>query len=83
MEKYAFEDSLTGYANENRFPMNAERLRRIKDYAIVSIDIDHFKMINNMWNYETGNRILRRVAEILNQKSEIMSSSVVNQTTIF
>lgn len=68
MEKYAFEDPLTGYANENRFLMDAERLRRIKDYAIVSIDIDHFKMINNMWNYETGNRILQRVAEILNQE---------------
>lgn len=68
VEKYAFEDSLTGYSNENRFLMNADRLKRVRNYVIVSIDIDHFKMINNMWNFETGNRILQQIAEILDQE---------------
>lgn len=68
IEKYAFEDSLTGYANENRFLMNADKLKKPKDYAIVSLDIDHFKMINNMWSFETGNRVLKQISEILNQE---------------
>lgn len=68
VERYAFKDLLTGYANENSFQMKADKLKRPKEYAIVSLDIDHFKMINNMWSYETGNRILQQVAEILNDE---------------
>lgn len=68
VEKYAFEDALTGYANETRFLLDTEKLKNPREYAVVSLDIDHFKMINNMWSYETGNRVLRQVAEILNQE---------------
>lgn len=68
--QYAFKDTLTGFSNETRFLLRANRLvrkKKAKNYAIVSLDIDHFKMVNNMWNFETGNHILKRTAQIIRQ----------------
>lgn len=68
ISNYAFKDSLTGFSNENRFLLKTEKQikqRRPRDYAIVSLDIDHFKMVNNMYNFETGNHILRETARII------------------
>lgn len=71
MRKYAFVDSLTNYPNGNKFRLSVTKAIRYKkdnDYAIVSIDIDHFKMINNMWSFAIGNRVLQNVSEIIHEK---------------
>lgn len=71
MEKFAFQDLLLGCANENRFLLYADKLsksRRVRDYAIVSLDIDHFKMINNMFSFETGNEVLCNIAAALEKE---------------
>lgn len=68
ISKYAFKDLLTGYSNENRFLLKAEKLiksKRAKDFAVISLDIDHFKMVNNMCSFEVGNHILRETARII------------------
>ena len=70
ISQYAFKDTLTGFSNENLFLLRASRLvrkKKARNYAIVSLDIDHFKMVNNMWNFETGNHILKRTAQIIRQ----------------
>ena len=69
ISKYAFKDLLTGYSNENRFLLKAGKQiksKRAKDFAVISLDIDHFKMVNNMCSFEVGNHILRETARIIN-----------------
>ena len=36
-----------------------------KRFAILSLDIDHFKRINNTWGQKTGNQLLKQIAERL------------------
>lgn len=59
-------DTLTGIANrrfaEHRLQVFAAGHRR---YAIMMIDIDHFKLINDHHGHDMGDRILQRVAEVL------------------
>ena len=59
-------DTLTGIANrrvaERRLQIFVAGHRR---YAIMMIDIDHFKLINDHHGHDVGDRILQRVAEIL------------------
>lgn len=71
IQKYAFVDSLTKCNNETKFLLLTEKLiksKNAKDYAIVSLDIDHFKMINNMCNFETGNKLLCELVNILKKE---------------
>ena len=62
-------DTLTGIANrrvaEHRLHAFAAGQRR---YAIMMIDIDHFKLINDHHGHDTGDRILQRVAEVLTSR---------------
>jgi diguanylate cyclase (GGDEF)-like protein/PAS domain S-box-containing protein len=63
-------DSLTGLANRGTF---IERLRQTfsatrrggKPFAILYLDLDHFKNINDTLGHQTGDSLLREVAERL------------------
>lgn len=73
MRKYAFVDFLTKYPNGNYFRLSvakAIKYKKEKDYAIVSIDIDNFKLINNMWSFAIGNRVLQDVADVIHGQLE-------------
>ncbi|MCI9415274.1 MAG: EAL domain-containing protein [Clostridiales bacterium] len=64
----AFVDPLTGGANQTRFKREAGRLVRRyggAKYALVEFDIDKFKYINDMFGYETGDRVLTGLMDIL------------------
>lgn len=70
IEKYAYEDKLTKCRNLTKFNIDGERILQAKkngSYAIVSLDIDKFKTINDMYGYETGNQLLEQLAECLTQ----------------
>ena len=66
LHEVANTDTLTGIANrrvaERRLQVFAAGHRR---YAIMMIDIDHFKLVNDHHGHDMGDRILQRVAEIL------------------
>lgn len=68
IEKYAFTDPLTGYSNKTKFMLAAEKIIWSKDptgYAVVSLDIDKFKLINSMHGFDVGNLILKEIAELM------------------
>ena len=68
-------DALTGLWNRRWFMENAlrevamaERDRR--DLALVSLDVDHFKKFNDTYGHETGDMVLKEVAQVLMRQTD-------------
>lgn len=60
-EKMAFTDPLTGLWNENKFKERAKKVletNKEKTYALIYIDIDKFKFLNDNLGYEEGDKII-------------------------
>ena len=70
LERQAYVDPLTGVANRRSFD---EELTRSVDWAtgtghglaLLTVDIDHFKSINDTWGHGVGDRALQVVATAL------------------
>jgi len=66
----AYYDNLTGVANRTLFYELAENLlknskRNESVFALMFLDVDQFKNINDTYGHEAGDKVLKRVAEIL------------------
>lgn len=66
----ALKDPLTGLSNRREFIANfeaeASRFRRYgHEFSIVLGDIDHFKHINDTCGHDSGDMVLKRIAEIM------------------
>ncbi|HBG60605.1 MAG: hypothetical protein A2Y03_00845 [Omnitrophica WOR_2 bacterium GWF2_38_59] len=67
----ALHDNLTGLANRalffDRLTFFIERAKRVKDYkyAVVFMDLDRFKVINDSLGHLFGDQLLIQIAEIL------------------
>jgi diguanylate cyclase (GGDEF)-like protein len=59
----AYQDELTGLKSRRAF--NEALLRLKPPYAIATVDIDHFKSINDTYGHDTGDQVLRLVASRL------------------
>jgi diguanylate cyclase (GGDEF)-like protein/PAS domain S-box-containing protein len=69
LRKLAVTDSLTNVWNRRYFMSLAGReLERIRRYggrlALVMIDLDHFKVVNDTYGHDVGDQVLRKVAQI-------------------
>ena len=65
-------DALTGLANRRQFDedlaANAERSRRYgNQLALIMIDLDHFKQINDLYGHPRGDEVLQDVAAIISK----------------
>lgn len=81
MKKRASEDELTGLLNfTNSKMLIEERLANDPDLRcmMVMIDVDSFSAINDTYGQPFGNRLLRHVADVLNQelRNEDISSRI-------
>ena len=71
LQSAATTDPLTGISNRKWFE---ERVNQIiqaaaesdQSIAIVMVDIDHFKKVNDIYGHQTGDVVIKGVAEILN-----------------
>ncbi|MEG0368700.1 MAG: EAL domain-containing protein [Hungatella sp.] len=65
----AYMDELTGEMNLNRFKLETQKLINCPDRvnAIMVIDIDKFKSINDLYGYDFGDRLLILVARTLHE----------------
>ena len=64
----AMTDSLTGVPNRRALMEHAERAlaqRHSRHLALLMIDVDHFKRINDAYGHPAGDEILRQVAGLL------------------
>jgi diguanylate cyclase len=65
-------DALTGVGNRKSFDSTirkeaGEAMNSGDDLALLMIDIDHFKVVNDTWGHQTGDKILCGLAKILTQ----------------
>ncbi len=65
----AAHDALTGLFNRRYFERrlkeeSAHAKRHRRPFAIVMLDLDHFKLVNDTYGHEDGDRVLRHVAEV-------------------
>jgi putative two-component system response regulator len=72
LEKLAITDDLTGLYNRRQAMHRLEEHwamcdRYQRPLAVVSLDIDHFKQINDRYGHSAGDAVLREVADILRE----------------
>lgn len=67
LNKLAYHDPLTGLAN--RYKLDKE-LQNTKYGYIVMIDVDNFKKINDTYGHKSGDEVLKRVANKIQQIPE-------------
>lgn len=70
----ATHDALTGLFNRYALNEHFQRLTRQSQrlqqpMAVLLIDIDHFKQVNDQWGHEAGDGLLRRVAEVIGERA--------------
>jgi len=71
--RLAAQDDLTGLANRRSVIAALERdvaraLRTQEPLAVMMIDVDHFKRVNDRWGHQAGDAVLRSVADVLRQR---------------
>jgi len=70
LQDMAMFDSLTGLANRRFVEMSlATRLEELKRYgcpfAVMFIDVDRFKSINDLWGHQVGDRMLKMISSTM------------------
>ena len=70
LQRQAERDELTGLYNRRKINLILRELRKTtlryqKDFAVILIDIDFFKVINDTFGHATGDRVLKNIAHIL------------------
>lgn len=68
----AFRESITGYYNWSWMweRLASYYLEGITDYGFVHFDIKDFKMINELYNHQVGNRVLQRVTQKIEENKD-------------
>jgi len=70
IQRLAMTDPLTGLANRHQYEIYLEdaikHVKRFKmDFALVLLDLDKFKPVNDTYGHPIGDELLKKVAEIL------------------
>lgn len=67
LNHYVNTDPLTGLYNRRGMELQIDRLMKSKNaFAIIAVDIDYFKKINDQYGHETGDLVLKATAEQIN-----------------
>ncbi|CAA6605477.1 putative Response regulator PleD [Rhodospirillaceae bacterium LM-1] len=80
MRKLATTDVLTGIANRRHFmDVGQHEFARAKRHdrplAVLMLDIDRFKSINDRWGHPTGDRVIQKLAELLGVVARALDTS--------
>lgn len=64
-------DPLTSLLNRRAFTEAAQAVlndRRLAPWALVAVDLDHFKRINDNWGHAAGDQVLEQIGQLLPQQ---------------
>lgn len=68
LSDFAYSDPLTGLANRRSFEREARWILRREpaaSHALLVLDVDHFKTVNDRFGHASGDIVLRRLADAL------------------
>ncbi|MBQ3512417.1 MAG: EAL domain-containing protein [Lachnospiraceae bacterium] len=71
IEEIAYVDPLTGGSTYDKFKVDVEELvvqNKSRKYAMITMDIDKFKLINDIFGYTEGNYIIKCIWEIIRRQ---------------
>ena len=69
----AFKDTVTGAYNMARFHLEIERILKQnpnQNFALVLLDIENFKLINDLYGYRQGDLVLNHIANVLEENTD-------------
>ncbi len=69
--RIAFEDELTKLATLAKFKLDAQKLineNQSKQYILIKLDVDNFKMINKIYSYDAGDELLMAIANAIRKQ---------------
>lgn len=74
MEEASLLDELTGLGNRRQFHKTLARVvsaskRKNKEFALLLIDLDNFKYVNDAYGHEVGDKLLTKFAHLLNENT--------------
>ncbi|MCS3902749.1 diguanylate cyclase (GGDEF)-like protein [Methylohalomonas lacus] len=72
LEEMATTDKLTGAANRQVFDMIFDHViktarRRNEAVTLITLDIDHFKEVNDNHGHQAGDQVIRQIADVIRQ----------------
>jgi len=89
MKDYEEYDSLTGLYNDEKFELEVQSIIQAdkeKKYCIVALDVNRFKIINEVYDTKVGNNILKYIANVLREvvpKTAICSRMYADTFSVF
>lgn len=66
-EFLSFRDALTGLFNRRMFQRSVES-RGDGEFALMLMDLDHFKHVNDQFGHDAGDKVLQKIAELLRRE---------------
>lgn len=72
VEAQALTDTLTGLANRRALDLRLSRLERAPGgFALMHVDLDRFKAVNDTLGHAAGDHVLRHVAQVLGEETRM------------
>lgn len=74
LSQEALQDALTGLGNRRSLDDHINKVANTDDppsvaYSLIMLDIDHFKLINDTYGHTTGDLVLARLAELIQERA--------------
>lgn len=76
IKKSAYTDKLTGVYNRN-YLQESENFINLNEYILATLDIDHFKAVNDTYGHDIGDKILSQTAQIITSTVRINEDIII------
>ena len=76
IKKSAYTDKLTGVFNRN-YLQETESFINLNDYILATLDIDYFKVVNDTYGHDIGDKILSQTAQIISSTVRIKDDIII------